>query len=49
MAPITLVKVALVVMAAIDGEFEGQVVIHGDFNDSDEQIARDFGLREDDD
>ncbi|MBA2349752.1 MAG: type II toxin-antitoxin system prevent-host-death family antitoxin [Solirubrobacterales bacterium] len=36
-------------LAALKGKFDGQVVIHGDFNDYDEQIARDFGVHPDDD
>lgn len=36
-------------MARLKGKYAGQIVIHGDFNDYDEQIARDFGVHPDDD
>lgn len=36
-------------MAELEGKYAGQIVIHGDFNDDDEQIARDFGVHPDDD
>lgn len=36
-------------MAERKGKYAGQIVIHGDFSDDDEQIARDFGVHPDDD
>lgn len=36
-------------LAERKGKYAGQIVIHGDFNDYDEQIARDFGVHPDDD
>lgn len=30
--------------ADLKGKFAGQVVVHGDFSDGDEEIARDFGM-----
>ncbi len=36
-------------MAELKGKHAGQIVIHGDFGDYDEQILRDFGVHPDDD
>ena len=36
-------------MAERKGKYAGQIVIHGDFNEYDEQILRDFGVHPDDD
>lgn len=36
-------------MAERKGRYASQIVIHGDFNAYDEQIARDFGVHPDDD
>lgn len=31
-------------MAELEGKFAGQITIHGDFNEGDEEIARNFGM-----